>query len=644
MLAQIGLFSLILSFVVAILQSTLPMYGYYINNPNLMKTARSLSYLQAAFLTLSFIMLVFSFLIDDFSLVYVASNSNSSLPFMYKISAVWAAHEGSLLLWVLLLSWWGVLISIFSKSMPDDVLSLVLSVMGIIAIGFLAFVLFTSNPFDILPNPPSDGRDLNPLLQDIGLILHPPILYMGYVGFSVSFAFAIAAMLYGTLDSAWARMLRPWTSISWMFLTLGIALGSWWAYYELGWGGWWFWDPVENASFMPWITGTALLHSLAVADKRSSFKAWSVLLAITTFSLCLMGTFLVRSGVLTSVHAFASDPTRGVFILIFLLLIIGSSLLLYSYRANKIKATGGFAILSKDSFLLLNNIILMVIMTSILLGTLYPLIIDALGLGKISVGAPYFNAIFVPLSLPLATLIGVGIYLRWKNDTFLRVFNQLKYHIIISIILGIVLSLILPTWHFVVALALVVSVWITTTSLARLFKNGKLANNSKAKYGTTIAHIGVAVFIVGATITSMYSIEKDVALSKNQVYKMGHLKFKLIDIIEKKQHNYLTNMAKIEVYENEEIITTLKPEKRIYPNQQMPMTEAGIDAGLFADIFVALGEDLKDGSWTVRLQHKPFVRWLWLGALLMAFGAIMAAIDGRYLKFAKMAKEQLKEQ
>ncbi|RLA08186.1 MAG: c-type cytochrome biogenesis protein CcmF [Gammaproteobacteria bacterium] len=643
MVSQIGLFALVLALITALSQAVLPLWGSYKNNNTLMLTARPLANLQALFLTLSFVMLVVAFIQDDFSLKYVAYNSNTTLPLMYKISAVWAAHEGSLLLWVLLLSWWGFLIAVFSKSIPDEMVAKILAVMGLVGVGFLSFVLFTSNPFEVLNNIPAEGRDLNPLLQDIGLILHPPLLYMGYVGFSVSFAFAIAAMLSGQLDASWARWSRPWTTIAWAFLTIGIALGSWWAYYELGWGGWWFWDPVENASFMPWLSGTALIHSFAVVEKRGAFKAWTVLLAIITFSLCLMGTFLVRSGVLTSVHAFAADPGRGVFILIFLTAVIGSSLLLYSYRANQIKAISSFKLISRDNFLLVNNILLMVLMASILLGTLYPLMIDAMGMGKLSVGAPYFNAIFVPLSLPLAALIGIGVFIRWRDDSLKRIFFEVKYYLLISIILGVVWSLIYPQWYLVASIALSIAIWIFLTSISRLFNKKRLANNSRAKYGVTLAHIGVAVFIVGATLTSLYSVEKDVHLKVGESYQMAGFDFKFVKMDRKAERNYLSNEGEIEVYKNKKLYKTLYPQKRSYQNQQMPMTEAGIDAGFFADIFVAMGEDLKDGSWTIRLQYKPFVRWLWLGGLLMTFGGILAAADKRFFKFAKMAKIKLDE-
>lgn len=594
---------------------------------------------------ISYACLTYAFLVHDFSVTYVASNSNTHLPTLYLISGVWGAHEGSLLLWAVILSVWTGAVVLFSRSMPEIMLARVVGVMGMISVGFLLFMLFTSNPFDRLVNPPIEGRDLNPLLQDPGLAIHPPMLYMGYVGFSVAFAFAIAAMLGGQLDAAWARWSRPWTNVAWMFLTLGIVLGSWWAYYELGWGGWWFWDPVENASFMPWLVGTALIHSLAVTEKRGAFKAWTVLLAIFAFSLSLLGTFLVRSGVLTSVHAFATDPGRGIFILAFLVVVIGGSLLLYSWRASQIRSSVSFKLISKETALLLNNVILVVAACSVLLGTLYPLAIDALGLGKISVGPPYFNSVFIPLTAPLAALVGVGALARWRQDSGQRLFAQLWPALLFSLIAGSGLMLLAPHYSWGANLALVLAVWVVLSTLQWLFDRhttGRaltrtLANTPRSGWGMMLAHSGLAVFVVGIILTSVYSEEKDVRLAPGETYSLGGYDFQFQGVKKTQGPNYLAFRGEVDIYLNNNKITHLSPEKRNYKSG-MPMTEAGIDAGLFRDLFVALGEPLgNEGAWSVRLYHKPFVRWVWLGGLFMALGGLLAATDRRYYRLKRKA-------
>jgi len=644
MIPELGHMALIVALSIAFIQAILPMYGAQTNRPALIAIARPAALAQALMMLISFFCLVYAFLMSDFSVKYVASNSNTLLPDIFKVSAVWGAHEGSLLLWALTLSLWSAAVSLFSKSIPSKMVARVLSVIAFVSIGFLLFMLLTSNPFDRLVNPPMEGRDLNPLLQDFGLVIHPPMLYMGYVGFSVAFAFAIAAMLGGKLDAAWARWSRPWTNIAWVFLTGGVALGSWWAYYELGWGGWWFWDPVENASFMPWLVGTALIHSLAVTEKRGAFKAWTVLLAIVAFSLSLLGTFLVRSGVLTSVHAFATDPARGVFILAFLVVVIGCSLLLYTLRAADIKSTVSFKPFSKETFLLINNIILVVVMASILLGTLYPLLIDALGNGKISVGPPYFNSIFVPLTIPLAILVGVGTLTRWKSDTFQRLWAKLNKILAFSVIAGVTLPLLRSeSYEWKAAIGITLGLWVTLTALVWIKDNkgpgfGGLFRISRSGWGMVIGHIGIAVFSVGVSLTSLYSIEKDVRMEVGDSYTMQDYTFTFRGVDDYKGPNYSAKKGHIDVSLNGEFYQKMEPARRIYNVQTMPMTEAAIDAGFTRDLFIAIGEDLGKGAWSFRIYYKPFVRWLWLAGLLMMLGGTLAASDSRYLKLARKVK------
>ena len=651
MIAELGHFALILALCLALVQSTVPLFGAAWNKPGLMAVGRRAAWGQFFFLSLSFGILVLAFINNDFSVLYVASNSNSALPLAYRISAVWGAHEGSLLLWTVLLSLWTVAVAAFSRSLPQDTVARVMAIMGMIGIGFLLFMLLTSNPFDRLPinSIPTDGRDLNPLLQDIGLVMHPPMLYMGYVGFSVAFAFAIAALLGGRLDATWARWSRPWTAVSWMFLTIGIALGSWWAYYELGWGGWWFWDPVENASFMPWLVGTALMHSLAVTEKRGSFKSWTVLLAIFAFSLSLLGTFLVRSGVLTSVHAFATDPARGVFILFFLALVVGGSLSLYAWRAPKIKGIGGFTLFSRETLLLCNNVLLIVATASVLLGTIYPLILDALGMGKISIGPPYFNTVFAPIMLVLLFFLGIGPHTRWKKDDPARIRKRLSILFISSIILSLVFAYVMyEEISFGVTISLTLAFWVVLTVLSDL--TNRLKNKSgllsglmqlpREFYSMSIAHIGMAIFTIGVTLTSVYSIERDIRMAPGESVELAGLDFKFVQMEKTRGPNYEANIGTVEVSQNGKIIAVMEPEKRFYFVQTMPMTEAAIDAGLFRDLYVSLGEQLPDSdAWAVRIYHKPFIRWIWLGALVMSFSGILIATNKRYRLSAKKLKQ-----
>ncbi len=639
MIPELGHFSLILALCMSLILGTLPIFGAYRGYSSWIAVARPTAYAQFLFMALSYGCLTYSCLTHDFSVKYIATNSNTSLPVIYLISGVWGAHEGSLLLWGLVLTIWTALVAKFSKSIPDPTVARVLGVMGLVGIGFLLFLLFTSNPFERLFPAPLEGRDLNPLLQDPGLAIHPPMLYMGYVGFSVAFAFAIAALLEGRLDAAWARWSRPWTNMAWTFLTLGIALGSWWAYYELGWGGWWFWDPVENASFMPWLVGTALIHSLAATEKRGVFKTWTVLLAIFAFSLSLLGTFLVRSGVLTSVHAFASDPTRGLFILVFLAVVVGGSLTLYAVRAPSVKSSTSFEFVSKESVILLNNVLLVVTAASILLGTLYPLVIDALGMGKISVGPPYFNAVFVPLMAPLAIAVGVGMLLRWKKDSLSQLALRVRWFIAVSIVGGLLLPLLMPFYSWVAALGITLALWtVAMTVLSFIERLGvkgwswqRIKTIPSGFYGMTFAHLGIAVFVIGITLTSIYSVEKDVRLAPNETIEMSGYVFEFHGVQQNKGPNYVAQQAFVTVTYQGQEVAKLEPQKRVYQVRTMPMTEAAIDAGFFRDLFVAIGEPLGDkGAWSLRIYYKAFIRWIWLGALFMAAGGLWSACDKRY--------------
>lgn len=642
---EMGQFALILSLCLSVALFLLPLVGAHYGSQLLMRTGPSLATGFFFFVCFSFFCLTYSFLSDDFSVSYVASNSNSLLPVHYKISAVWGGHEGSLLLWILMLAGWTLAVALFSRSLPLDMQARVLSIMGFVAIGFLSFIIFTSNPFDrILPLPPQDGGDLNPLLQDIGLIIHPPVLYMGYVGFSVCFAFAIAALLTGRLDSAWARWSRPWATLAWGFLSVGIALGSWWAYYELGWGGWWFWDPVENASFLPWLIGTALMHSLAVTEKRSLFKSWTILLAIFTFSLSLLGTFLVRSGVLTSVHAFANDPERGVFILGFLLLVVGGSLTLYALRAPVVKGSTGFDLFARETLLLGNNILLTVIMIMVLMGTLYPLIADALNLGKISVGPPYFNLFFLPLMGLLCLLMAFGPLANWKRTSGKQFINLLWKPWVLSLLAGLIFPFFYrETYEPLAALTVFVASWIITALIADTFHRIRnsvswaagLKKQSLSYYAMVIAHAGIAVTAVGVGLTSIYTEERDIRMEVGQHVQVVEYEFVLNKLVRVNGPNYIADEAQISVFQDGKFLREMRPQKRKYLASGSTMTEVALDVGLFRDLYVAMGEPLNETAWAMRVHLKPFVRWIWLGALMMAFGALLAVADKRYRKLAK---------
>jgi len=621
MIPELGQLALCLALAVALVQGIFPLM-----NPTLSGLARSAAQAHALLVAFAFGCLAWSFVNNDFSVSYVAMHSNSALPAHYRFAGVWGGHEGSFLLWCLILGVWMVAVSLFSAHLPDEMVARVLGIMGLLGAGFIAFMLFTSNPFErLLPAAP-DGRDLNPLLQDPGMVLHPPMLYMGYVGFSVAFCFAVAALLSGRLDAAWARWSRPWTTVAWCFLTLGIALGSAWAYYELGWGGWWFWDPVENASFMPWLVGTALIHSLAVTEKRGAFRSWTVLLAIVAFALSLLGTFLVRSGVLTSVHAFAVDPKRGIFILGLFAVFIGGALLLYAWRTSRIGLGGSFEPVSRESFLLGNNVLLAAAAGTVFLGTLYPLVIDALGAGKISVGPQYFEAVFAPIMAPALFLMGVGPLARWKRASLPELALLLRWALAISLAVGLLLPIALGEWRPLVGFGLALAIWIVLSAALTL----KRWKQTRSHYGMVVAHIGVAVFVVGVTLVKGYESHEDVRLKPGESAALAGYAFRLDDVTTERGPNYVAARGHVRVTRDGKAVTMLYPERRIYTVQEQVMTEAAIDPGLTRDLYVSLGDPLEGGAWLIKLQHKPFVDWIWGGCLVMALGGLLAASDRRY--------------
>jgi cytochrome c-type biogenesis protein CcmF len=633
MIAELGHFALLIALAVAVLMALVPAYGVWRTDATAMAFARPAALVLLAVIFVAYLCLTASFVNHDFSVAYVAGHSHSELPLIYRISAVWGGHEGSLLLWVLMLSGWSAAVALLNRNLPLNISALVLSTLGAVAVGFLLFTVITSNPFDRLVPIPADGRDLNPLLQDPGLIIHPPLLYMGYVGFSVAFAFAIAALVTGRLDAAWARWTRPWTTSAWLFLTMGIALGSWWAYHELGWGGWWFWDPVENASFMPWLIGTALIHSLAVTEKRGLLKSWTVLLAIMAFSLSLLGTFLVRSGVLISVHAFATDPARGVFILGFLVVVLGGAFTLYAWRAPKLVSDGAFPLFSREGFLLLNNVFLSVSAAAVLLGTLYPLFADAVGLGKISVGPPYFNAVFLPLMAPLALLVGLAAAVNWKRARLTDMTRRLRLPLLLSLVVA---ALLIWQWATDVGLVVLVGGWLGCWTLVaalaeptrRLRLTGRLP---RGVAGMAIAHVGFGAMVLGITFVSLFSVERDVRLAPGQSADVAQFRFQFDGIEPIQGPNYDADRGTIRVYRDDDLVTTLYPEKRFYRGAQQLMTDASVRHSLSRDLYASLGEPIGDaGEWAIRLYVKPMMLWVWLGAVIMTLGGILAASDRRY--------------
>ncbi len=652
MIPELGHFSFIIGLAFAFLLASVPLIGVARKDQYLVRYAWPLSYGMFFFIALSVIALGYCFAVDDFSVAYVAHHSNSQLPIFFKIAAVWGGHEGSLLFWVFSLAAWTAAVAAFSKGLEEVFTARVLSILAMILIGFSLFMLLTSSPFERLFPIPMEGRDLNPMLQDVGLIFHPPMLYLGYVGFSVSFAFAISALLGGRLDSAWARWSRPWTLAAWVFLTGGISLGSWWAYYELGWGGWWFWDPVENASFMPWLIGTALLHSVIVTEKRAAFRNWTVLLSIFAFSLSLLGTFIVRSGVLTSVHSFAADPSRGMFILLLLGLAIGGSLTLFAFRASDMKSPARFELISKETMLLLCNILLTVACGTVLLGTLYPLLIDALNMGKISVGPPYFNAVFVPIVLVLFVFMGIGPSVRWKRAKSGELKTKLLIPAIVSTIVGVATPFIVDgQFNIWVVLGIGTAVWVTLSTLRAGYdiikgKDGISLNKmGRSELGMIIAHLGIAVSVVGATMVSNYSQEKSVRMGPGVTQELAGYKFHYIETKNVVGPNYTAQQGQVEVSKDGDVITLLRPDRRQYNVRTMDMTEAGIDWGLFRDLYITMGDPISRTEFAVRLNYKPFVRWIWFGSIFMMVGGFFAASDKRYrkVKAKEAAKESAKE-
>jgi len=649
MIAELGNYALALSLAIAVLLAIFPLWGAEKGNAQLMALARPMTYGLFIVLSVSFGALFYLFAVNDFSVQYVVNNSNTTLPIYYRLSAVWGSHEGSLLLWIWLLSLWSAAVALFSKRLPQEAAALVLGIMGIISIGFLLFVLFTSNPFArTFPDFPVDGKELNPLLQDVGLIFHPPLLYMGYVGFSVAFAFSIASLMTGKLDTAWARWSRPWTMAAWIFLTLGIVLGSWWAYYELGWGGWWFWDPVENASFMPWLAGTALLHSLAVTEKRGSFKAWTVLLAILAFSLCLLGTFLVRSGILVSVHAFASDPTRGLYVLAYLIVVIGGSLTLYAYKGSQIRSRDNAERYSRESLLLLNNILLMTALCVVLLGTLLPLVHKQLGLGSISIGAPFFDQMFLIIMTPFALLLGIGPLVKWRRDQFSAIRTPVVVSVIIMLIAGFALPYLLQDKITVSAvLGTMMTVIIVLLSLYEMHQRAThrdsflqgITKLSRSHWGMVLAHLGVAMTVWGIAFSQNYSVERDVRMNVGDSVQIADYDFTFKGISDANGPNYIGGKAQIDITRHGKPEATLFAEKRLYTVSKMPMTEAAIDWGFTRDLYVALGEKLDNNAWALRLYYKPFIRWIWLGGLFMALGGLLCMFDRRY-RFSKILEKK----
>jgi cytochrome c-type biogenesis protein CcmF len=634
MVVELGHFALVLALCIAAVQSYFGLAGAHKVNAQWMSVARSAVAGQFVLTAFSFACLVYAFEQNDFSVKYVASHSNSALPAMYRFTAAWGGHEGSMLLWLLVLVLWSLGVAVFTKSMTEPFMSRVLGVLGLVAVGVSSFILFTSNPFERLIPAAADGVDLNPLLQDPGFVIHPPMLYVGYVGMSVPFAFAVAALLEGKLDANWARALRPWTNIAWAFLTVGITLGSWWAYYELGWGGWWFWDPVENSSFMPWLVGTALIHSLAVTEKRGLFKSWTLLLAIFAFSLSLLGTFLVRSGVLVSVHSFASDPERGIYILALLLICIGSALILYAWRAARFRTDTGFAVVSRESFLLLNNALLMVATVIVLVGTLFPLFIDALNLPKVSVGEPFYNAMFPLPMLPMLVLLVFGMHAGWKRADLSSMRKPLLISLAVSIAIGVLVPLLgYGSVPVMTCVGVALATWLAISALIEPVKRIRHGHRlSPSVLGMCIAHFGVAMFVLGVTIAKTYTTDRDVSLTPGMSVTLGKYELTFISIRDVEGPNYTAAEAEVEVKEDGQHVALLHPQKRIYRVQNNPMTETDFLADWHRHLSVAMGEPLGSSgdTWSMRLQYRPLVRFVWMGALIMALGGLVAVFDKRY--------------
>ena len=642
MIAELGQITLILALLLAVCLAVFPLYGAWRGHDRLIDLAPSLTIGYFVFALAAFMMLVIAFLQHDFTVLYVANNSNLLLPWYYRITAVWGGHEGSLLLWILMLAGWMIAVVLFSKTLPRVFLARVLAVMAMISIGFLLFTLLTSNPFDrILPTPP-DGQDMNPLLQDAGMIFHPPLLYMGYVGFAVAFAFAIAGLLGGKVEREWVRWSRPWTLSAWAFLTGGIALGSWWAYYELGWGGWWFWDPVENASFMPWLVGAALIHSQAVTEKRGAFPAWTVLLSIAAFSLSLLGTFLVRSGVLTSGHAFANDPERGLFILVFLGIVTGAALLLFALRAPRIAHGEGFDWFSRESLLLVNNLFFVVAAAMVLLGTLYPILIDFMGWGQISVGPPYFGAMFILLMTPLVLLMPLGPMSRWGRDEFKRTIQPLLIALALAIVGGVSISLMLGSFGLRATTGWIGGLWLMFGALAYLMRQYRQTSFglTRGQWGMTLAHFGVGVFVIGVAMVESSTQETDFRIEPGQSVQTAGLEFRLDEVVTVKGPNWAADEARVSIFKDDELWTQMAPQKRLYYRSGQVMTEVDLRPGFTRDIYIAIGQQLDANAWSIRIHVKPFIRWIWGGAVFMLLGGVIAATDPRYRRIRRAERER----
>ena len=635
MLGELGHYALNLALLVAVIQSIVPLVGAHRYRGDWMAVARPAAFAQLTLVLFAFVILTHAFVVQDRSLQYVADNSNSLLPLIYRYTAVWGAHEGSLLLWLLVLAGWTAAVAAFSRHLPLKVVARVLGVMGIVAIGFQSLLLFTSDPFERLLPAASEGRDLNPLLQDPGMIIHPPMLYLGYVGFAVPFAFAIAALLDGRVDVRWQRWTRPWTNVAFGFLTLGIGLGSWWAYYELGWGGWWFWGPVENASFMPWLIGAALIHSQAVTEKRGSFASWTLLLAIAAFSLSLLGTFLVRSGAITSVHAFAADPSRGVFILIYLGIVIGGSLLLYALRApGATPDAKPFAPFSRETLLLINNLLLAVAGAMVLVGTLYPMLADALDLGKVSVGPPYFSLMFLLLMAPIVLLLPFGPLVRWQREQPRPVLAMLLPWAGLALVVGVIAWWMAPQGAIKAGFGIAGAAWIVFGTLRfaidRLRKSGRM---TREMWGMTLAHVGVGLFVAGALLNAALNEQREVALAPGQTLQLHGDDYRFDGVERKAGPNYTADIGTVTLSREGRRIAILHPEKRSYASGGQVMTEAAVDWGVFRDRYVALGESLGDGSWAVRVHSKPMMGFIWLAMLLVALGGFITAADRRFRRY-----------
>jgi len=641
MIAEIGHFALLLTLLVAIVQGSLPMIGAARGNTAWMAVGRPAALLQLALIATAFLCLMQAYVSSDFTLLNVVQNSHSAKPLLYKITGVWGNHEGSMLLWIVILALFGAAVAVFGRNLPPTLRARVLGVQAWVAIGFLAFTILTSNPFVRVFPPPANGRDLNPLLQDPGLAFHPPMLYVGYVGFSIAFSFAIAALIEGRVDAAWARWVRPWTLVAWAFLTGGIALGSWWAYYELGWGGWWFWDPVENVSFMPWLLGTALLHSAIVVEKRNALKVWTILLAILTFSLSLIGTFIVRSGLLTSVHAFATDPERGLFILLLLCITIGGSLTLFAMRAPALKAGGLFAPVSREGGLVLNNLLLATATATVFLGTLYPLFLEAFGGGKVSVGAPFFNKTFVPLMVPLIAVMAIGPLLPWKRADVAGALGRLKFAGVATAITIVAVYYLTEGGPVLAVFGMGLAAWLFFGTLVEWAERIKLfriplgdsltraLNLPRSAYGMSLAHAGMAIAVAGMTASSTWKSEEVRIMRPGENVDVAGYNYTLEGVQGHQGPNYRSDTATFTVRKDGEVITRLTPEKRLYPVQQMPTTEAGIYTTGFADLYAVIGDPDGSGGWTVRIYHEPLVPWIWAGCLIMVLGGIVSLSDRR---------------